>query len=369
MSVAGLKRPLMAFQAAALLLCGCVAPRPIGVEPNLKPPAIQQSTQRPVIMDVDTGRDDAWAILAAMRRHQPDALIASYGNTTLANTVRNTLDIVALGASGTDVRPPVWRGEDQPLLPAPRSSLDEIARRAQNNGNGLVNVTLPPSGLSTVNGTGPWVTQVADFIRKEKQVDFVMMGPATDLARLIDAFGKEKDGTPIITRYVRNVVAMGGSMEPGLAVDFNFQADPQAAQKVITTFGKNLTLVPYDLTRQLALTQEEVAQLRGRDRQAETTRTIMQAQANWPSNTSHRVLLHDPATLLVLDNAIGRNVMKVRVALDEPTPGTGAPLPGKLLLDPNGTAVSVATIPPEQITAVRNRLVRDYFRLEAADNR
>lgn len=364
MSFAGLKRPLVAFQAAALLLCGCVAPRQTGVEPSLNPPAIEQTAQRPVIMDVDTGRDDAWAILAAMRRNQPSALIATYGNTTLANTVRNTLDIVALGTQdGTP--PPVWRGEERPLQPVPPSSQAEITRRAENNGNGLVNVTLPPSGLTTVNGSGPWVAQVVDFIRKEKQVDFVVMGPATDLARLIDAFGKEKDGTPIITRYVRNVVAMGGSMEPGLAVDFNFQADPQAAQNVITTFGKNLTLVPYDLTRQLALTQDEVAQLRGNDRQAETTHTIMQAQAAWPSNTSRRVLLHDPATLLVLDNALARSTVNVRVALDEPAPGSGAPLPGKLLLDPQGTAVNIATIPPEQITAVRNRLVRDYFRLQA----
>lgn len=369
MPAAGLKRPLIAFQAAALLLCGCVAPRQIGTEQSLTPLALtQQSSQRPVIMDVDTGRDDAWAILAAMRRHQPDALIASYGNTTLANTERNTLDVVAIGARGAGA-PPVWRGETQPLPATPQSSLAEIARRAESNGNGLVNVVLPPGGLSTVNGSKPWVTQVADFIRKEKQVDFVMMGPATDLARLIDAFGKERDGTPTITRYVRNVVAMGGSIEPGLAVDFNFQADPQAAQKVITTFGKNLTLVPYDLTRQLALTREEVGQLRGKDKLAETTQIIMQAQADWPSNATHKVLLHDPATLLVLDNVIGSNSMKVRVALDEPAPGSGAPLPGKLLLDPQGTAVNITAIPPEQITAMRNRLVRDYFRLVAADNR
>lgn len=367
MSAAGLNPHFMA-KAAALLLCGCVTPRPIGTEPNLNSPAIQQSTQRSVIMDVDTGRDDAWAILAAMRRNQPEALIVSYGNTTLSKTLRNTLDVVALGIQGSDTPPPVWRGEEQPLQPVSPSSQAEIDRRALSNGNGLVNVTLPPSGLSTVNGSGPWVTQVVDFIRNEEQVDFVVMGPATNLARLIDAFGKDKDGSPIITHYVRNVVAMGGSMEPGLPVDFNFQADPKAAQKVITTFGKNLTLAPYDLTRQLALTQEEVNQLRGRDPLADMTLKIMQAQAAWPSNTSHRVLLHDPATLLVLDHVIDRNTVSVRVALDEPAPGSGAPLPGKLLLDPRGTEVNIAMIPPEQITAVRNRLVRDYFRLEAFDN-
>lgn len=367
MSAKSLKRPLVAFQAAALLLCGCVLPRPIGPEPGIGPAA--QATPRAVIMDADTGRDDAWTILAAMRRRQPAAIIASYGNTTLANTERNTLDVVAVGAADGADRPPVWRGEAQPLPATPPSSLAEIARRAANNGNGLVNVVLPPGGLSTVNGNNPWVAQVADFIRKEQQVDFVMLGPATDLARLIDAFGKEKDGTPTITRYVRNVVAMGGSIEPGLAVDFNFQADPQAAQKVITTFGKNLTLVPYDLTRQLALTQEEVTALQGKDRSAQMTHAIMQAQAAWPSNTTRRVLLHDPATLLALDGVIGSRTERVRVALAEPVAGSVGPLPGKLLLDPQGTAVNIATIPPEQITAMRNRLVRDYFRLEAADNR
>lgn len=331
----------------------------------MAPPAVQ----RAVIMDADTGRDDAWAILAAMRRQQPAAIIATYGNTTLANTERNTLDVVAVGAADGAKRPLVWRGEAQPLPATPPSSLAEIARRAQSNGNGLVNVTLPPSGLGTVNGNSPWVAQVAEFIRKEKQVDFIIMGPATDLARLIDTFGKEKDGTPLITRYVRNVVAMGGSIEPGLAVDFNFQADPQAAQQVITTFGKNLTLLPYDLTRQLALTQAEVTALQGKDKSAQTTLTIMRAQAAWPSNTTRRVLLHDPATLLALDGVIGSRTERVRVALAEPVAGSGAPLPGKLLLDPQGTAVNIATIPPEQITAMRNRLVRDYFRLEAVDTR
>ncbi len=347
------------FRLAALALAGCATPQALN---PYKPQPVA------VVMDADTGRDDAWTIFGAMRRNQPAAIIASYGNTNLGNTERNTLDIIALAST---VRPdhaavPVWRGAREPSPGTPASSLQEIATRDRNNGNGLVNVTLPSSGLSVRNNAQPWATQMAATIKQKGSVDFVALGPMTDLAQLIDAFGTAKDGTPNIRRYVHRVVAMGGSIDPSLPTDFNFQADPRAAQKVITTFGRDLTLVPYDLTRQLALSQDEVLQLRAKDKAGEATLAIMRAQAAWPSNKTHQVLLHDPATLLSLNNLIGSRPQAVRVLQDEPPAGTNGAKPGKLLLDPQGTTVNIADIPPAQITAARDRLVRDFLQLTPA---
>src|SRR5262249_44729878 len=66
---------------------------------------------RSLIMDVDTGEDDALAILLALRLGLPLRYVfCSYGNTALENVTRNTAAILELaGASGVKVLPGAQR--------------------------------------------------------------------------------------------------------------------------------------------------------------------------------------------------------------------------------------------------------------------
>jgi inosine-uridine nucleoside N-ribohydrolase len=78
--------------------------------------------------------------------------------------------------------------------------------------------------------------------RQESRIDYIVCGPLTNLSRLVDTLGARD-----ALKYIHHVIVMGGSFEPGLAVDFNFLADPAATQKFIDTFGERLTLVPQEL--------------------------------------------------------------------------------------------------------------------------
>lgn len=47
----------------------------------------------PLVLDVDTGRDDAWAILGAFDEFDVAAIVSTYGNVPLEKTTRNSLDV------------------------------------------------------------------------------------------------------------------------------------------------------------------------------------------------------------------------------------------------------------------------------------
>ena len=75
----------------------------------------------PVILDVDTGIDDALALLLAAKSPALDLLAVSCvsGNAGVDQVVRNTLKVLD-AAGATDV--PVARGADRPLLEPPRDA-------------------------------------------------------------------------------------------------------------------------------------------------------------------------------------------------------------------------------------------------------
>ena len=69
----------------------------------------------PLLLDVDTGIDDAAAI--ALAWHSPETRLLSVstvaGNTTIGNATRNTLDVLdLLGASSVEV----YQGASRPLV-------------------------------------------------------------------------------------------------------------------------------------------------------------------------------------------------------------------------------------------------------------
>lgn len=314
-----------------------------------------------LVIDVDTGRDDAWLILGAMRKNLVAAVVATYGNVALHLAEKNSLDVVALGESVwpsvNDCHEPVWTGSEAPLVPPSPAGLAEIKRRSNINGNGLCNLVLPTSEDRLATRSPEWAAELTAFIKGKGQVDYIVAGPMTNLARLIDVFDADEHGKPSILKYINRVVAMGGSFDPKLPVDFNFIADPLAAQKVVDVFGKKLTLVPFDETLKLRITENEITKLIPTDNAALFSRELMLAHARgWSADRS--IMLHDPATLLAFKDAktITLKPEKVRIALD----GQKA---GKVLSDPSGTEVMRMSITPGSEKSVRDDLLRSYLGL------
>ena len=73
----------------------------------------------PVVLDVDTGVDDACALLLAAGHPGLDlrAVTCVAGNSSLDDVVRNTRTVLEVAGAG---HVPVGRGADRPLLERPR---------------------------------------------------------------------------------------------------------------------------------------------------------------------------------------------------------------------------------------------------------
>ncbi|MGV8857453.1 nucleoside hydrolase [Rhodoglobus sp.] len=214
-----------------------------------------------MILDVDTGIDDALALMVAVRH--PDvnlrAVTCVAGNASLEQVVKNTLAVLDAAGAG-DV--PVAAGASRPLLA-------EANHAAHVHGtDGLGDLNLAPSPRSTVP------LHAVELLRREilaspTPVTVVPLAPMTNIALLVRMY-------PEVLANVERIVFMGGSASVGNATavaEFNTWHDPEAAEIVlssgvpITMYGLDVfysvTISPTDIA-DLAAASEPGAQLAGR---------------------------------------------------------------------------------------------------------
>ena len=218
-------------------------------------------TPTPVILDVDTGVDDALALLLAIRSPDLDvrAVTCVAGNADVDQVVRNTLVVLDAAGAG-DV--PVARGADRPLL--------EPARHARHvhGADGMADLGLPDSRRRPRSGSA--VELLRETIEQNgTPVTLVPLAPLTNIALLLRTH-------PELAGRIERIVFMGGSAGIGNATavaEFNVWQDPEAAAIVLSS-GVPLTMygldVFYDVTvdsataNALAASDEPGAQLAGR---------------------------------------------------------------------------------------------------------
>jgi inosine-uridine nucleoside N-ribohydrolase len=204
---------------------------------------------RPILLDVDTGVDDAIAILLAVR----SPLVKLLGITTVSGNVevdtalQNTLAVLD-HIDAEEI--PVARGMDAPLIKT------LVTAKEVHGSEGLGNLKVTPSSRKIAEEHG-----VDLMIRTIKQspepITLVMLGPLTNLAVAL-----KKDRS--IVHNLKELVIMGGADSAGGNItpvaEFNIYVDPEAAQVVFDS-GIPICLVTWDVTLQAYLTREEVEQL------------------------------------------------------------------------------------------------------------
>jgi pyrimidine-specific ribonucleoside hydrolase len=175
----------------------------------------------PVILDVDTGVDDALAIFFAVRHPGLDVLgiTCVAGNASLAQVVDNTLRILDAGGAP---EVPVAAGAARPLLEPPR------AARHVHGADGLGGIPLPPTQRR------PEPVGAVELMRRlilehPTPVTLVALAPQTNLALLLRTY-------PEVAGNLERIVFMGGSATVGNATavaEFNVWHDPEAAAIVL----------------------------------------------------------------------------------------------------------------------------------------
>ena len=222
----------------------------------------------PVFVDVDTGVDDALALIYLLA--SPDAdlvgIASTGGNVGVQQVCANNLGLLELcGVTGV----PVSKGADETLAGPLRTPSKVHGPR------GLGYADLPPSdaALTQYDSATAWVRAARAF---PGELIGVATGPLTNLALALRA-------EPALPNLLRRLVIMGGSYDhignTTAVAEWNISVDPEAAAEVLTAWSaENLgpqqlpILCGLDLTRNVAMTPQLLARLAD---VAESTSTMM----------------------------------------------------------------------------------------------
>ncbi|OYP16648.1 nucleoside hydrolase [Streptomyces sp. FBKL.4005] len=202
----------------------------------------------PVIIDCDTGVDDALALLLAVRHPGLDlrAVTCVAGNTDVDGVVRNTLTVLEQ-AGAPDI--PVARGAERPLL--------EPARSAPVHGTDGIGDLGLPAPTRTPAAVDAVTLLHREILASPRPVTLIPTAPLTNIALLLRTH-------PEVTRNIERIVFMGGAVEVGNATpvaEFNVWHDPEAAA-ILLTAGVPITMYGLDVFRQVVVDSAEVHRLR-----------------------------------------------------------------------------------------------------------
>ncbi|MGZ9810187.1 nucleoside hydrolase [Pseudoroseicyclus sp. H15] len=199
----------------------------------------------PVLVDCDTGIDDAIALLYLLRH--PDVKVVGvttvFGNNTAAQCAINSLRVLELAeAEGI----PVAVGAENPLI----GEVTYLATHVHGK-DGLGDAGLPMEVRSEVSPLS--AVELIDQLSREHEgaLRILALAPLTNLAHALDAL-------PGLAGRVKDVVIMGGAADaPGNqspAAEANIIHDPEAAEQVLKAEWET-TLVPLDVTMREVLTE------------------------------------------------------------------------------------------------------------------
>lgn len=191
---------------------------------------------RRFLIDTDTGSDDVWAIIEALRATElvrVEAITVVCGNFPLDLCVKNAM--LAVDAAET-YAPPVYRGMERPILNPEAFYAPEVHGE---DGLGGMNLPMPERCVETKHA----MDAIIDIVMSAPgQIEIVTCGPLTNLAM---ALLKE----PKLGKNIKKVWILGGSAS-GVGnmtekAEYNVYADPEAASIVLGA-GMDTTWVTWD---------------------------------------------------------------------------------------------------------------------------
>ncbi|MEY9487421.1 inosine-uridine nucleoside N-ribohydrolase [Streptomyces calvus] len=264
----------------------------------------------PVIIDCDTGVDDALALLFAVRHPGLDlrAVTCVAGNTDVAGVVRNTLTVLEQ-AGAPDI--PVARGAERPLIEAPRSA------RHVHGHDGMGDLGLPAPRRTPADVDAVTLLR-REILASPRPVTLVPTAPLTNIALLLRTH-------PEVTRNIERIVFMGGAAGAGNATavaEFNVWHDPEAAA-ILLTAGVPITMYGLDVFTRVVVPGADVRRLRASTEPG--TRLAGELLAHRPATPGSRP--DDPAEDAGGPRRRGRAVRGRRPggADHPPPPGRGVP--------------------------------------------
>lgn len=279
-----------------------------------------------VILDVDTGTDDAVAILMSIC--SPDIEILGIttvnGNRNIDITTENTLRVVDYMGMGDKI--PVARGCALPMVatldPARKPLVpygDKPFDGSENHGQYL---EIPEHNIKEIDKNA--VSFIIDTLMsaEDNSVTLVPLGPLTNIGMALRA-------EPRIVSKIKEMVIMGGGYEignsgPQQRAEFNFWCDPEAAEITMRS-GVPITLVPLDATFKSYITKGEVDKLIASGKKAAEGAAIFIGRRIGSHNKWNSDMMgeHDSAAVhdalcvaYLLDRSVAKDIRLCQVVMD-----------------------------------------------------
>lgn len=209
------------------------------------------TTVMKVILDMDTGIDDAIAIVLALNSPELEVLAITTvaGNAAVPECTRNSLLLLEL--LGPPRCPLVATGADEPISKRLTTAVE--VHGEDGLGGKAGSLPTPRSSAGSVHG--------AKLLRDlawmhPDEITLVTTGPLTNVAMLAM-------WDPDTFTSFRRVIVMGGAFDvpgnTGPVAEFNVYVDPEAAN-IVLRFAPSLTLLPLDVTTTSPLKRETLDQ-------------------------------------------------------------------------------------------------------------
>lgn len=258
----------------------------------------------PILLDVDTGVDDAMTIMVAAQHPKLDLLgvTATFGNTTLEHTLQNTLNVLKLCGRG-DV--PVAAGLPHAMVPV---APERLGTHIHGIG-GLGSYHFEEDTKEALSPLPSWELSYNLLRGSAEPVVLCYMGSLTTAAILLEKY-------PDIKEKIKCFVYMGGQIRQGTLSPLssvNLYHDPYAA-KVVLRSGIPFYMVAGDTTSASCyLKYEEIEWFKKlRSPVAKMICELFDSYGEgkrstglYPGNdgpTEDGRNLHDPSTILFLTN-------------------------------------------------------------------
>jgi len=208
---------------------------------------------RKLIIDADTGSDDAVALILAYRNLEQSQILGVSvvsGNVPLQQAAINTQYVNEL----CELSIPIYKGESKPLTREYKEvfSSAEANEIALSYGNlstsaqhvhgidGLGDIGLLPQNISFETDTAQEFYEKS--LIENDSVDLVTLGPLTNIALLVQNY-------PDLLHKINHCYIMGGSSNALGNVtkfaEYNFWVDPEAADIVLNS-GIPITMIGWD---------------------------------------------------------------------------------------------------------------------------
>ena len=206
-----------------------------------------------LILDVDTGTDDAIALMLAALHPDLDLVAATTvnGNNPVVDCTDNTLRVFDLLGAGI----PVYEGMATPIarddFPVPRA-----ITHAKGSVHGRDLPIPPPRSMKQSQRAVEFLVET--YMAATEPIALVPVGPLSNIAMAIKL-------EPRIVERIPETIVMGGGHEVGNmspSAEFNVWVDPEAARVVFGAGLQNVVLVPLDATHKALVSLDDCRRMR-----------------------------------------------------------------------------------------------------------